>query len=308
MKKLVPTMILLTFFAVALWFAQSKDFFRSSQSESAQLFHFQTEQVETVHVLREEELFRLEKSGESWNLSDNPIYPLDGSRIDGWLYELGTYIHAGVVEENPADYSQFGLIPPLNEIVISLKDGTSQSVIIGYEQPIEGHHYLRSNDSLAVYQLNNESAELMLRSLMYFADRRVMPYNLSRIHAVDMKVMDESWRLERQGSAEDNYNAPWELEGKARAYQDIARILGQTINMRTVEQLISVSDLEMSDTHVRLIVEEYVEDELIKHMILGEVQNEKHILLWETGNYWGYLIEIEKIEKLFNTGLEILNY
>jgi hypothetical protein len=304
LKKLIPTFVILTLLAAGYGYAHSQGLFGSSHKEHDVLLSLETGQVQAFRLVHGEEQTDMERSAGGWSVKANPSYPLDQKSVDQWLVELSGLAHEGMVIEETGDYAEFGLDPSVHEVSLTEGDGTSQTILVGNELPIRGHRYLKYAAAPAIYKMNNEKIEALTHSLLHFTDRRVMPYDLTKIHAVEAVMADKYWRLERQGDAKASYDAPWKLGGQTKAYLEISSILGQIIHMETEEQLLSVSDLKMTDVHIQFIVEEFVGGQLVKHTIVGEVQDEEHVLLWKMGAYWGYVIDMEDINELFRTALK----
>lgn len=306
MKRLIPTILALIILVVGFLYAKSQDFFREPQMEGLPLVEMQLNEVDAIYLKNEEEEISITRTEEGWVIQDNPTYPLDVGKIDDWLVDLLTATDDGVIDEAPENLTEFGLAPPVSELGITLADGTEQIIHIGNEMPVQGHHYMTKSEDSKLYQIKNETLNTLLRDKLYFTNKRVMPYNLSGIHSITYTLGDQQWRLERQGDADASFNAPWKLEEYDRQYSDISSILGQTIYMSTEELPISISDMTMDNVHLQITVEEYVDGELVEHVVFGEVKDEQTVLLWEMNTFWGYKIKIEDLEELFVTGLEAI--
>lgn len=307
MKRLIPTLLAVVILAAGFFYAKSQDFFREPPIEKLPLVEMQLNQVESIYLKLEDDELRMTRAGEEeWKLEDNPTYPLDSKRVEDWLVELLVATDNGMIDESPGSLSEFGLEPPVLELGIKLSDNTEQSIQVGNEMPVQGNHYLLKSDDPKLYRLENETKKALFRDRLYFTDKNVLSLDLTKIHAVEYTLGDQSWRLERQGDENSSFNAPWKINGYDRKYTDISSILGQTMYMSTDELPLSVSDMNMEGAHLQIVVEEYVDGELTEHVVVGEVKDDEKVLVWEVGKYWGYMITIDDLERLFLTGLEAI--
>lgn len=309
MKRLIPTLLALVLLIAGFWYVKSQDFFREPATTQLPLFDLLTDQVDTIDLQYEDQAITLTRSedGAGWTDQELLAYPLDSKKIENWLTGMLAATDDGVVEEAiPGNLADFGLEPPARKLTVTLADGTEQTIQVGNEMPVRGHHYLIKSGESKLYQISNEPLDTLFRDRLYFTDTRVMPYELSGIHSITYTLGEEKWELIRQGDANASYNAPWKLDGHDVGYTDISGILGQTIYMTSEVQPLSVSDMTMDNVHLQIVVEEYVGGELVRHEVVGEVKDEQTALLWEMGKYWGYTVKIDDLEKLYTTGLEAI--
>lgn len=306
MKRLIPTLLAIIVLVAGFFYAKSQDFFREPPIEQLPLVEMQLDQVESLYLVHGEEEIRITRTEDGWAMQDEPTYPLDSAKVDDWLVDLLTATDNGVVDETPGELAEFGLDTPTAELGITLADGSEQTIQVGIELPVRGNHYLLKSGDPKLYRIENETKTNLFKDKFHFTDKNVLSLDITTVHSIEYTLGEDQWKLERQGDANASFNAPWKINEYDREYTDISSIIGQTMYMSTEQVPVSVSDMTMDGVHLQIVVEEYVDEELVEHVLVGEVKDEENVLIWEMGSYWGYMIKIEELERLFIAGLEAI--
>ena len=123
--------------------------------------------------------FTLEKRGETWEVITTAGVPADKIRIDQrtFSYKLWSISNAwteGIVEEEPADLSIFGLDNPLNHIIISDSEGNRAELLFGNMNPSHSSYYVMKAGEPTVYTMSSYSADNLLFDLDSIRDKNLL--------------------------------------------------------------------------------------------------------------------------------------
>jgi len=80
-----------------------------------------------------------------------------------------------LVEEEPADYSQYGLQPALTTITVTFADGDTKTLLVGREAPASTQTYVQVEGEPEIYLVNNSTINTYMRDRTHFLSTNVIP-------------------------------------------------------------------------------------------------------------------------------------
>lgn len=110
----------------------------------------------------------------SWELTSPKQMRADADAVAPLLTLLGNLTSDSLVDANNKDWKTYGLEPPSLEVVVSKKDGKTQTLQIGDEQPAGGSMYVRMAGDSKLYTLGTFNRPTLDRTWKDLRDKRLL--------------------------------------------------------------------------------------------------------------------------------------
>lgn len=147
----------------------------------------------------------LTKSGEAWRITSPVDADADATAMSAITRALANLEIRQVVDENPADLTQYGLDPPRVEVVLKVSgDAEPKRLLIGDKAPTGENLYAKLASETRLLLIAATFDETFNKSTWDLRDRRVLPIDRLQIDALEVagpgqKVAlarhDLEWRL-----------------------------------------------------------------------------------------------------------------
>lgn len=155
---------------------------------------------------------RFVKESEHWLMTEPAVYRVDESKLRSMEAVLESLIAVRRLTAKPKDLAEFGLIKSVRTIEFSLKDGTTQSLLIGADTVSTTQCYVRKPSMLTVFIVNKVDIERFQGVTSDYRDRQLLTVDPARI--VELRITEGSrlFKLARNKST-----GKWELISPIRA-------------------------------------------------------------------------------------------
>ena len=88
----------------------------------------------------------------------------DGGRFQSMMYTVSTITATSLITETPEDLADYGLADPWITLKVEFNDGTSTTVYIGNETPVQYFYYATTDQDNTIYTIGNYITSLFSRS------------------------------------------------------------------------------------------------------------------------------------------------
>lgn len=99
--------------------------------------------------------------GSEWEMEEPYRAPADNARLEGTLVKLSSAKPIRVLTETAASFVPFGLDQPSLTVEVELRDGSTQSLEIGDQAPVQTSHYARRSGEQAVLLIESTTVDQM---------------------------------------------------------------------------------------------------------------------------------------------------
>ena len=106
----------------------------------------------------------------------------DDEKLEYLLTEISSMYASEIADENVVSLSDFGLLNPLAELELSLKDNSKIKIYIGNKTPTDSGYYVKLNDENKVYIVSTYSVDTILRKLDYYRNTVLFSFEISDIN------------------------------------------------------------------------------------------------------------------------------
>jgi hypothetical protein len=152
-----------------------------------------------VISLTQDDIFKLEvkkkggddvvlaRSGTSlWKITSPKPLVADQSTVSTILYDLSPMDGATLIDDKASDLKQFGLADPAAQVTATGKDGKSQTVLLGDENPTGDSSYAMLAGDTKVYSVPKNTKANLDKDLKDLRDKRLMPVDFDKISSVEI--------------------------------------------------------------------------------------------------------------------------
>jgi hypothetical protein len=166
-------------------------------------------------------------SAANWKITSPKPLVADQSSISTILYNLSPMDGATLIDDHAADLKQFGLTDPDATITATLKDGKSQTVLVGDETPTGDAAYVMVSGESKVYSIPKNTKANLDKSLTDLRDKRLMPVDFDKLTSVEIN----GGKLHLTFASEDGQ---WTVRSPANLRGDTSKMEAIIEKLRTV--------------------------------------------------------------------------
>ena len=257
---------------------------RSGSEVSGLTFHYEDGSEFDIRVQR----------GENGSASfvcdpEDDFFGYNESRFRSMLFTTASISATSKIEENPADLSIYGLDDPQFSITVSLDDGSSPTIYVGNETPVQSYYYAITDQDNTVYTIGNYLTTLLSRkpyeyraidSFPTYEDEdiytNIIRFILTRRDGVAIEVVLDS-DLSMEGNITSSAYMmlqPFVSPCTAETIEDLLDVLA-TISMESIaKDIYSLDDMHEYglDKPARLYLEDFSGNSL--ELVIGTVNSD----------------------------------
>lgn len=162
--------------------------------------------VAEVRLKRGDEVVRLKREGEGWQLLEPVTARADRGAVDDALTTIMTAKADREIAAAPASLTEFGLDKPVAEVTATLKDGKQLGLLLGGKSPTGVWVYARDRDKPAVVVVPESVLRDATRAVADFRDKTVLNVDraavtgfeiVTRDDTIVVENVDRAWKLTR---------------------------------------------------------------------------------------------------------------
>jgi hypothetical protein len=124
----------------------------TGEEDHVAISHFDENLIQYMEVNSPRGTLRLQNQGEEWKVLDFP-HPvkLKASKVEDLIYSFCRLYSEKIIEEEPSDLAQYGLVSPVATARYTLTDGSSREFYLGEQTPAGNMFYLTAQNDPKVY-------------------------------------------------------------------------------------------------------------------------------------------------------------
>ena len=183
--------ILLALLGAYVYFFEIKGAEKKKEQEekSKTLLEIKKEDVASLKLQSAAQTIELRPSGkDAWEIAAPLKARADDSTVGRILEGLAKVQYKDVVEEKPADLSQFGLDHPATSITVSLKAGGGKSIYFGGKNPVANVYYCRIDKDPRVYTVESTVADSAATTLFDLRDKKLTDITADKIESFSLRT------------------------------------------------------------------------------------------------------------------------
>jgi hypothetical protein len=138
--------------AGAVWWAELRNPEPAAKPAAGQapVFDLKADDVNRVEVVESGKTAAVERTDGGWRLVEPADDEADARRIDSAVGQVAK-LNATRKLEDASDLASYGLSSPTSRLLLNMKDGSSQELLIGSKTPDQASYYVKRGDSPAIF-------------------------------------------------------------------------------------------------------------------------------------------------------------
>ena len=233
--------------------AQQKE--NSEKEQAEKILPLETEKVVEFSIIRNGNPITLKrKDPNNWGLTQPLSAPGDPTEAEAFISEIANLKKTRVVEENPNDYSIYGLDSPVIKIHFTFDNKIKETLLIGDESPMGGGLYFKRGSQPSV-MMALASKTHFEKSVYNFRDKTLLSFSTGTIKRI--KIIRETNPLEFE-----KVDEVWKISGTMGAKGDKDTIMKflQSIQFSKIQEFVdekpdSLEDYGLNPPKLKLVLE-----------------------------------------------------
>jgi hypothetical protein len=168
----------------------------------AKAFDITADQIEELQIsVADGDISTLKKVDDRWQLVQPVQAEADNSEVNNMTSSLASLDVQRVVDEAPADLSQYGLSTPHLEVAFRVKGQTEfRRLQIGEKTPTGGDVYVKRPDEKRVFLVSSFIDDTFKRSAFDLRDKTILRFDRDKVTGLEITNASGSMQFERKGA------------------------------------------------------------------------------------------------------------
>lgn len=163
---------------------------KTVQKDTISLASVKTEQISTLHYVAQDADLTLISEDGIWKSEANPERPINQDNVKNMITLVNKVEALRVVNEQPEDLGEYGLLTPAVYLQVTLKDGTTLTLQLGDEATGEGNYALVNEDKKVYLMESSYSNGLGFSDADMTAVEASPTITAENIHHIDVTNRD----------------------------------------------------------------------------------------------------------------------
>ena len=247
-----------------------------SEGRKGRIFTVEPAEVTEVTLKRGDELVRLKREGDGWQMLEPLKARGERGPIDEALTNVTTAKMDREIDAKPANLAEFGLDKPAAEVTLALKDGKQLGLLLGAKNPTGVWVYAQERGKPAVFVLGESVLRDATRPVADFRNKSILAFDRKDVTGLVIVTREETLAVEKSG---DN---AWQLT-RPRALPADTETVGDFLEKLTAAKIKEfVADAPKSmqpyglERPLRVTIQTGQDkDRASKELLLGNVDDKK---------------------------------
>ncbi len=227
---LIASLVLAALAAAVWWSNREKKKEEPDAKSSPKLLSLKQDDITRIEILRSEgETTRIEKGQDGvWRITSPEPLPGDRDAISSLVSSVASLEADKIVEEKPEDLAPFGLKEPRTRVVVTLKDGSARTVLLGDDAPVGSGGFAQLQGDPRVYLLTSWVKGGLDKLAVDLRDKRLLTFDREKIVRVELQRGAQTIEFSRNArgdwviSRPQTYRADgWSVDDFIRRLQDL---------------------------------------------------------------------------------------
>lgn len=213
------TFIILTFILAILilfiFYVEKRE--ERKEKFEGKLFTYSSSDINKVELKRGSETIVFERKNDNWEITTPLKTRADKYTVERLVEDFSDLKIERKVEENARDLKKYGLEPPYRILKLFKKDGSSFSLHVGSENPIDGTLYAKKPEENIVYLIPSFLKSGLDKTLFDFRNKKIFEFEKDKVNRIIWESDEKRWNAYKK---EDE----WFLDEPVKALADKGKI------------------------------------------------------------------------------------
>jgi hypothetical protein len=198
----------------------------SSSTESPKVLSIPEDQFKEVRIAKKDAgATVVSKVSDKWMLVLPKAEPADQEAVGSMVTALASLNADRVIEEKPADLAPFGLTTPKEQVVITKKDGKTQTLDIGDDSPVGSGVFAKLEGDSRVFVLPSYTKTNFDKTSKDLRDKRLLTFNSDKLTSVQLAAKGQTVEFGKNAQSEWTIVKPKPMRADGTQIDDLVRKL-----------------------------------------------------------------------------------
>lgn len=184
----------------------------NTENDTYTIYSEEANNISYIDVIGGQDEIRAVNLGDSvWTINDFAPDEVDTAKAYGIAGTVAQMISKNKIAENPSDLSQYGLDTPSLTVVITKKNGDSDTFYIGNQSPTLGEYFIMRDGINTVYTIYEFKVDTLCKPVSYYREFNRFNVNIDDITNIKIIRQDESVEVKIVDKIDENTNNVWEM-------------------------------------------------------------------------------------------------
>ena len=178
----------------------------AKEEKASRLLTMETEDIQSVTLLRDDENILIEREGDGWRLVSPVSARGDDGTIDQFIETISETKKEREIVSDDLELKEFGLLPPLYTVVSEAENGRRDTVMFGEKNPTNRYVFAMKPSDDRLFCTGTLVHSQLQKTVFDLRDKSVLSFeteSVNRIHiqsATDQVILNRSgemWLLEK---------------------------------------------------------------------------------------------------------------
>lgn len=227
-RGLVAALVAVVIAAGLVWWSRSREGTEEG-TKSPELFNLTETEMRKIELRRASgEVTVLERGDDPvWRLTAPAAYAADRDAAQSLVNSLSKLNAEQVVEEKVENFAEFGLREPDFIALVTMKDGTLHTVMLGDEVPAAGGYYARRAGDERLFTIASFTRTSLDKSASDLRDKRLLTFDSPALARVALRARGQSVEFGRDSRNNWRIVKPEPLRADGWQVEELIRRLSE---------------------------------------------------------------------------------
>jgi hypothetical protein len=198
----------------------------TSATDTPKVLSIPEDQFKEIKIAKKDaEPTVVSKVSDKWMLVQPKAMPADQEAVGSMVTALASLNADRVVEEKPSDLAPFGLTTPNEQIVITKKDGKTQTLDVGDDSPVGSGVFAKVEGDSRVFVLPTYTKSNFDKTSKDLRDKRLLTFNSDKLTSVQLAAKGQTVEFGKNAQNEWAIVKPKPLRADGSQIDDLIRKL-----------------------------------------------------------------------------------
>jgi hypothetical protein len=198
----------------------------ASSTDSAKVLSIPEDQFKEIKISKKDAgPTVVSRVSDKWMLVLPKAEPADQEAVGSMVTALASLNADRVIEEKPSDLAPFGLTTPKEQVVITKKDGKTQTLDIGDDSPVGSGVFAKLEGDSRVFVLPSYTKSNFDKTGKDLRDKRLLTFNSDKLTSVQLAAKGQTVEFGKNAQSEWTIVKPKPMRADGTQIDDLIRKL-----------------------------------------------------------------------------------
>jgi hypothetical protein len=230
MNKLLIAVVLLAALSGAVYWSNKKqaaEDAKPSKDAAPKLVTLTDDQINQVEIQKKDgdDVVLQKNASGKWTMAKPQQWPVDQDASAPIVTAFTGLTWDRLIEDKPADLSQYGLANPHLRVTATGKNGKSQSLLLGDDTPTGGGTFAKLENDPRVFSLSSATKSSFDKSAQDLRDKRLLTFDSDKLSRIEVATKGTTFEIGKNNQNEWQIIKPASYRADSFQVEELVRRL-----------------------------------------------------------------------------------